>query len=105
GAEKPRGLAPIRIRGVVREPYRVDERCAHDLGVTQHHRVERVDGTGSRRLEDVVAGALPRCGYRDLGSQIPAKDQLVAGHLVVDPGNRLMLVKAFGELRLDFATR
>ena len=58
----------------------------------------------SRRLEDVVAGALPRCGYRDLGSQIPAKDQLVAGHLVVDPGDRLMLVKVFGELILDLAT-
>ena len=59
--------------------------------------------TGIRRLEDVVAGALPRCGYRDLGSQIPAKEQLVAGHLVVDPGDRLMLVKVFGEY-VDLAT-
>src|SRR5688572_9672344 len=67
--------------------------------------MELVAGTGQRRLEDVVTRAAPRWRCADLGGQVPAKDQLVVGHLEVDPGDRHVLVLVFGLLPLDFATR
>src|SRR5688572_5540754 len=67
--------------------------------------MELVEGTRERGLEDVVTRAGPRWRRADLGSQIPAKEQLVVGHLVVDPGDRHVLVFVSGLFPLDFATR
>ncbi len=99
-------MVPVRIRRAPREPGGVDERRTHDMGLTQHQRSELVRGAlmVAPRLEDVVARAFPCRRAVVLVKHVPAKDQPIAGHLVVDPRDRLVDVPALGGLELDLAT-